>query len=509
MFWSTYSAIGRYGAVLLAVLAFGVSAADAKPSCEALAKAALSNTTILSAEFVAATQATLGDEGGTKSVPVPDLCRVEGRLGAYIHFAVWMPPADKWNGKFAMLGGGGLAGFISYVSMADAAARGYATASTDTGHDRASYTWLNDPERVRDYADRAVHETAIVAKTIIADFYGARATKSLFCGCSNGGRQGMIEAQRYPDDFDGIISGAPAFDYSGLLLTQIWYRNAAFPGAAGSPSLLSSAVVKIVQDAAIAKCDGFDLVKDGVIENPDRCQFDPATVLCTTSATDNCLTPAQVAAVREVYSGVPSLQPGTPRIAGFQPGGETGWAFNTEHPELHPYVQAIFDSVIFHVAHWDWRSLKFPADEKAVDGAFGKMFNADNPDLRRFQAHGGKLIIYQGWNDNLVPPTRPIAYVEDVARSMNADPTPFLRLFMVPGMTHCAGGAGTDVFDKIALLDNWVTHKQAPDRVIASHMENGAVVRTRPLCLYPKVAHWSGHGSTDDAANFTCVDDRK
>jgi feruloyl esterase len=491
------------------MLAFGASPAVAKTSCETLAHTALPGTTILSAQFVPAAQETLGDEGGPRSVPVPDLCRVEGRIGAYIRFAVWMPPADKWNGKFAMFGGGGLAGFISYASMAGAAERGYATASTDTGHDRSDYTWLKDPERVRDYADRAIHQTALMAKDVISAFYGEGATKSLFCGCSNGGRQGMIEAQRYPDDFDGIISGAPAFDYSGLLLTQIWYRHAAYPGAPGTPSLLSTAILKIVKDAVIAKCDGSDLVTDGVIEDPTQCKFDPAVVMCSASAADNCLTPVQVAAVREVYSGVPDLKPGKPRIAGFEFGGETGWAFNTENPELHPYVQAIFDSVIYHVAHWDWRSLKFPADVKVVDSTFGTMFNADNPDLRRFQAHGGKLIIYQGWDDNLVPPTRPISYFEDVGRAMKADPRSFFRLFMVPGMGHCAGGAGTDTFDKISMLDDWVTHKLAPERVIASHMEKGAVVRTRPLCVYPKVARWSGHGSTDDAANFMCADDRK
>ncbi len=481
-----------------------VAPASDGETCEALVKASIAGVRVESAALVPAGHASYSVGGRVVPVEAPEVCRVTGTIEPSIRFAVWMPPSGKWNGKFAMFAEGGLAGSMDYASLAMATSRGYAAAVTNTGHDFSDLTWLKDHERLLDYAYRAVHETAVTAKVLIGRFYNTPKLTSLLEGCSNGGRQGLMEAQRFPDDFDGVISGAPALDYSGILMTHSRYHLATLLDTGAKPADLSASVLQRVHDAAIAKCDEQDGVKDGIIEDPRSCRFDPASLVCRAGNTTDCISAEQARAFQEIYDGVPGT--GTKRIAGFEPGSEPNWAMFTEDPNLHPYVAAIFADLVFKDPHWNWRQIKYPRDGVRIDRTLKATLNADDPDLSRFAARGGKLIVYQGWADNMVPPRRTIAYYEDAAKLTKTDPNGFFRLFMIPGMSHCAGGPGADTFDKLALIDSWVTTGQPPQSFAASHVDQATatVTRTHRICAFPAVAKWDGTGDPNKAESYAC-----
>ncbi len=470
-------------------------------SCGDLAHLALPNTKITSAKFVPAGDFRLPDTDPAKTLVVSDFCRVEGLIAPTIKFEVWLPPKDKWNGRFQMFGGGAAAGYIAYGQMGEAVNSNYATAATDTGHVESDLTWMRIHGRVVDYAYRAIHLTAVRAQTIVSNFYHSPAQASYFVSCSNGGRQGLMEAQRYPKDFDGIVANAPIYDFTGMLASQLWFLHSSYVGHRGG---LSAQQLKLVQDAALAACDELDGVKDGVIEDPRECKFDPKVLQCSAGQTNNCLTSDQVEAIREIYSGPHDPRTGKAIIAGFLPGAEGGWARFTASDELNPIVSTIFRSMVFQNPNWDWHTFDFGSDQDRTEQVLSKMFDAIDPDLKTFKDRGGKIIIFHGWSDPIVPPLMTIKYYEQVGAAMRTDPSDFFRLFLVPGMLHCGGGAGTDRFDAIGTLDSWVSRKQAPDRIVASHYANGDVVRTRALCPYPQVSRWDGVGSTDAATSFIC-----
>jgi feruloyl esterase len=500
----------------------------AAQDCPSLAKLPLASTTITRAESAPA--GSFQPPAG-KAIPnLPAFCRVAGVMrpspDSAIQFEVWMP-ASAWNGRFQGVGNGGFAGAINYQQMGDAVAHGYTTAATDTGHQAtmADAAWARaHPEKIVDFGYRAIHEMTVNAKTIIRAFYGEGPGHSYFSSCSNGGRQALMEAQRYPDDYDGIIAGAPANYWTHLLANSVWDLL-----ALQGDGYIPSKKLPAIQGAALAACDALDGVTDGVIENPSRCHFDPAVRECQGAETDSCLTAAQVTALKKLYAGG-RLADGKRLFPGYAPGGEAGpggWAVWITGPAperslMFAFGTQFFKNMMFGDPAWDYRTFNVDRDTKAADEKFAPILNATNPDLRRFRARGGKLILYHGWSDAAIAPQNTIDYYESVAAKMGARRTQeFVRLFMVPGMQHCFGGAGPSSFGQLgvaggdadhdvdAALERWVEKSVAPERIVAAKRKSdfdpqSEVLRTRPLCAYPAVARYQGSGSTDDAANFVC-----
>jgi feruloyl esterase len=504
------------------------SVAFAAQDCPSLAKLTLPSTTISRAESVPA--GSFQPPTGRAIPSLPAFCRVAGVIApspdSSIQFEVWMP-ASGWNGRFQGVGNGGFAGSISYQQMGDAVAHGYTTASTDTGHQAtfSDASWARaHPEKIADFGYRAIHGMTANAKTIIRAFYGEGPRHSYFSACSNGGRQALMEAQRYPDDYDGIIAGAPANYWTHLLANSVWNLL-----ALAGDGYIPSKKLPAIQSAALAACDALDGVTDGVIENPSRCHFDPATLACAGAETDSCLTAAQVTALKKLYAGG-QLAGGKRLFPGYEPGGEAGpnaWAvwITGSAPErslLFAFGTQFFRNMMFDNPAWDYRTFDADRDTKAADEKLASILNATDPDLRRFQARGGKLILYHGWSDAAIAPGNTIHYYESVAAKMGArQERAFVRLFMVPGMQHCFGGAGPSSFGQLSVaggdadhdidvaIERWVETDIAPERIVAAKHKNdfdpkSEVLRTRPLCAYPATAHYTGSGSTDDAASFVC-----
>jgi len=498
-------------------------------SCESLAKLSLPHTTIAAAEARPAAEFALP---GIKPLPnLPAFCRVTGSLkpsaDSDIRFEVWLPAAN-WNGKFQGIGNGGYAGSISYGGLADAIRHGYATASTDTGHeDRGeSARWaLHHPEKVIDFGYRAIHETAVTAKAVMAAFYGEAPKRSYFNSCSNGGRQALMEAQRFPSDYDGIIAGAPANNWTYLLSSAAFGINHLLGDAA---SYIPAAKLPAIQAAALAQCDSKDGVRDGVIENAAACRFEPGVLLCKGEESDACLTGPQLSALRAVYGGMKNAQ-GKVIFPGLSPGGEAepgGWRswITGDAPQkssMYNYGTQFFMNMVFNDPAWQFRSFQVDRDLKIAEERVGKYLNARDPDLSAFQKRGGKLILFHGWSDAAIPAANAIEYYNSVQGKLGAAKAgDFVRLYMVPGMEHCGGGTGPNVFGQAGTpagdrfhnidtaLEAWVEQGTAPHEIIATKFKNNdpklAVERTRPLCMWPEVAKYKGSGSTDEAANFSC-----
>lgn len=493
------------------LLALAASLPLAAATCDSLASLAIPHATISAAAPVPAGAYTAED--GSKLQNLPAFCRVAGTLrpsaDSDIRFEIWMP-AEKWNGKFEGVGNGGFAGVISFGTMAAALRAGYATASTDTGH-RAGGTdasWaLGHPEKVVDFGYRAIHETAVTAKAAITAFYGGAPKRSYFSSCSNGGRQALMEAQRFPADYDGIIAGAPANYWSRLMANAMYITQAlTAEGAWISPAKLDA-----IERAAIAACDAKDGVADGVIDSPGQCGFKPASMLCRDADSDSCLTAPQVAALEKVLGGIRGTKgqifPGYVVGGITGPGGWSAWITGAAAGKslMYAFGSNYYANMVYGDKAWDFHTFLPDRDTQKGDAAARSM-NATDPDLSRFAARGGKLILYHGWSDAAITPLSTIEYYTKIRR-----PESFVRLFMVPGMQHCGGGPGPNDFgagpgatgdalhDIDTALERWVEQGVAPGQLIAKKGNT-----TRPLCPYPRVATYLGSGSTDDAANFTC-----
>ncbi len=516
--------------VLLALAGFPLPAA-AQQTCEKLSALKLPDTTILSATTVPAGPFKVMQIPGLPPQPSPDLpafCRVTGSIkptsDSDIRFEVWLP-ASGWNGRFQQMGNAGFAGLILPLFLTRPLAEGYAVAATDGGHQGLGGAWaIGHPEKVVDLAYRAVHLTAGRSKEVIKAFYGSSPKYSYFNGCSEGGREALMEAQRYPEDFDGIISGNPGHVWNHLFFSSIWNERAFQNAEVG---YVPPAKFAMVQAAAIAACDDKDGVKDGIISSPLSCNFDPASLLCKGAETENCLTAAQVAAFKKVYAGPRNPRTGEQINFGIEPGVEALLAPLSLAPgarRVPGHADTFFGGTMFEDPKWNPDTLNFDQDVAAADKKLG-FFNATNPDLARFQARGGKLLHYHGWSDQGLPPRTSIAYYESVlARSKGLKNTQrFYRLFLPPGMNHCFGGPGPNCFGNVLspkppqssaetdiqkALEQWVEKGIAPDKIIATKYQDDdpkkGVVMTRPLCPYPQEARWTGKGSTNDAANFTC-----
>ncbi|MEI9811188.1 MAG: tannase/feruloyl esterase family alpha/beta hydrolase [Acidobacteriota bacterium] len=437
---------------------------------------------------------------------LPRFCRVVATLtpskDSDIKVEVWLPAAG-WNNKYEAVGGGGWAGVISYSAMAQAIERGYASSSTDTGHVGGRGTFaLDHPEKLIDYAYRSEHEMVVKAKKVIEAFYGSPIKYSYWVGCSTGGKQGLTEAQRYPMDFDGIVAGAPANYMIHLHAWSIWVYQAAHK----TPnSFLEPAHLQTLHAAALKACDALDGVTDGVIENPMKCKFDPAVTACANGVTTGCLNPDQIAAAKQIYSSATNPRTKAEVFPPLQPGSELQWTILAGRQPADVAADT-FRFIMYKDPNWDAMKLNFDADIERADKIDGHMNNATNPDLGKFFGHKGKLLMYHGWNDQLIAPQNSINYYSSVAKKLGgvAKIDQSMRLFMAPGMTHCNGGEGPSSFDALTLMEQWVEQGKAPDKMIASHSTAGQMDRTRPLCAYPKEAVYSGSGSTNEAANFSC-----
>ena len=498
----------KFFAALLAIFAFGVRTTNAAP-CENLASVSLANGTITSAESVAAgafTPPADAPPSAAKYGQVPAFCRVTATLApspdSDIKIEVWMP-ASGWNGKLQAVGNGGWAGVISYPALAAGVAGGYASASTDTGHrgNTAKFT-LGHPEKVVDMAYRAVHEMTVQAKAITKAYYGGDPKLSFWNGCSTGGRQGITEAAKYPGDFDAIVAGASAINWVHLHIARL-ALNTIVNRSEGSA--IPPAKFQMIQDAVLQACDALDGVKDGVIENPARCHFDPKVLACKGADGPACLTPAQVETARAIYASIKNPRTGADVLPGLlQPGSELGWAI-LAGPEPLRYAVETYQYLVFKDPNWDWHRFNPATDIDLALNIDDGLLDYTNSDLKPFFARGGKLLMYHGWADPQVSPMNSVNYFGDVTKKLGPGVVgKSIQLYMVPGMNHCQGGPGTDSFDKMAAIEEWVAKGAAPDQIIASHRTAGNVDRTRPLCPYGKVATYSGSGSTDDAANFSC-----
>jgi hypothetical protein len=454
---------------------------------------------------------TFTPPGGMPLNNLPAFCRVSLLIKPQINIEVWLPMA--WNERFQAVGGGGYAGAISWGALATAIRNGYATASTDTGHNGATQPGgsfaLNadgtvNNRLIEDFAFRSLQQLTIQSKELIRTFYAERPKYSYWNGCSTGGRQGLIQAQRLPGGYDGILAGAPAINWDRFIPAELW-PQVVMQQEAGGP--VAACKLNMVTNAAIAACDNFDKVIDGVLEDPRQCRFDPIALQCSATATPDCscLTPKEVVAVRKVWDGPRSsdgnrlwygLTRGTP-IGALS--GTTPFPISTDH----------FRYWVERETTFDWHKLDYAAFEAEFQKSrtlLNRVIGSDDPDLRQFHRDGGKVLMWHGLSDQLIFPEGTIDYYERVIDRTGSlkETQNFARLFLAPGVGHCGGGTGPGNFDLFAELVKWVESGQAPERVIASRMQNNQVVRSRPLCAYPKVASYTGTGSTDDAKNFLC-----
>jgi feruloyl esterase len=449
--------------------------------------------------------------GGNAFASLPAFCRVAATLSptsdSDIKIEVWLPAAASstgaaggggWNGKLQAVGNGGWAGNVSYPAMATALAAGYATVSTDTGHVGGNAGFMvGHPEKLVDFEERAVHEMTVTAKAIAAAYYGSTPQRSYFNGCSTGGRQALTEAQRYPLDFDAIVAGAPANFAKRQTFGQVWLWQATHKDEA---SLLTPDKFAVLHKAVVEQCDALDGVKDGVLENPTKCKFDPGVVLCKSGDAPDCLTGPQVEAARKIYAGASHARTHEVLYPGLEPGSELGWNMSVAARPVG-YAEDFFKYIVFKDEKWDPKTLNYDVDVVTTDKTPTGL-NAVDANLNRLVDHGGKLLIYHGWSDPGIPPSNSVDYYQSVLKATkNARDS--VRLFMVPGMAHCGGGDGTSSFDMVAAVDAWVATKMAPSTIPASKT-GGTIPRTRPLCAYPAVATYKGTGSTDEAANFVC-----
>ena len=440
--------------------------------------------------------------------PTPESCRVAATLrpssDSEIKMELWMPPASNWNGKYQAVGTGAFNGTINTGALTTAVARGYAASSTDTGHTGPSASFgLGHPEKVIDFGWRAVHETAVASKAIIAAYYGGAPKFSYFNGCSAGGRQAMQEAQRFPGDFNGIIAGAPGLDWTGRAAQA---NRIAKHLEQNEAARLGQAQRQLLHTAVVNACDLHDGVKDGVIENPKRCTFDPAVLACKGSDTASCLTQAQVETAKMIYSA--AVNPKSKRtINGLAPGSELGWTDLGWTASARATGLDQFRYLVFADPAWTVQQFNFEADIARAEERDNNTLNALDTNLQSFFSRGGKLIQYHGWSDPQISPLNTTDYYDRVVQTLGGRNKVHdsYRLFMAPGMGHCSGGEGPNTFDMVTALERWVEGGVAPAQVTATLSRPAArLVRSRPLCPYPEVAVYSGSGSTDESKNFTC-----
>ena len=518
--------------LVCSVLAFG------DDSCEKLGGAKIPGTTITLAQNIAA-GTFAGPPAPFSEIDVsafykslPAFCRVVAEAkptaDSDIKLEVWLP-ASGWNGKLEGIGNGGFAGLIDYVQIGMAMSKGYAATATDTGHTGSPVDArfaLGHPEKVIDFGHRGIHEMTRVAKDLAKSFYGKAPQHSYFAGCSDGGREALMEAQRYPADYDGILAGAPANYWTALLSTAAWDTQALTLDAA---SFIPQTKIPMIAAAVNAACDELDGVRDGILNDPRQCHFDPATIQCKAGEdSDKCLTAPQAAALKAIYASLHDSH-GREIFPGFLPGaedGQGGWGIWITGPAPAKSLMAFFgigyfSNMVYEKPDWDYKTFTVDAGLKLAEEKTASALNATDADLKAFKARGGKLILYHGWDDPAISAVNTVNYYQSVVAKMGqGDADSFVRLYMVPGMQHCSDGPGTDSFGQVgklifddpahsvdAALEQWVEKGAAPGTIIASKYAGDDKTHaklTRPLCAYPQAAKYKGSGDTNDAANFVC-----
>ncbi len=516
--------------VVLSVSAMGF----AQGACERLATLTIPNATVTTAQTVAA-GSFVGPPAPFSGVDVsalykslPEFCRVVAEAkptsDSDIKMEIWLP-VSGWNGKLQGIGNGGFAGLVDDMQLSLAVKAGYAATATDAGHAGGDAAWaVGHPEKVVDFGHRGIHEMTRVAQAVVRAYYSKAAQRSYFAGCSDGGREALMEAQRYPEDYDGILAGAPANYWTRLVTMAAADTHMMMEDTA---SFIPAAKIPVIAAAVNAACDEKDGVKDGILNDPRQCKFDPTTIECKAGEeSEKCLTTGQAASLKKIYAGLRDSR-GNVLFPGYLPGAEDGrggWALwitgRAPGTSLMAFFgKGYFSDFVYEKPDWDFKSFSVDAALKAAEEKTAAALNATDPDLKKFKARGGKLILYHGWDDPAIPALNTVNYYDSVVQKMgqhNADS--FIRLYMAPGVQHCGGGPGPDSFGYVgstdpshsmnSALEQWVEKGAAPSTIIASKHEGQDrqhAVMTRPLCPYPQAAKYKGSGDTNDAANFECV----
>ena len=483
-------------------------------SCGELAKLNLPTTTITAADDIAAgtfvpPPGAFGPPAPPGAPPpyagLPSFCRVAGTItpapGSEIRFEVWLP--KTWNGRFVGIGNGGTAGFIFYPDMAGPLTRGYAVAGTDTGHSGglADWSFVGHREKLIDYGYRAIHEMTAKSKAVVEAYYRTAAKQSYWNGCSAGGRQGLVEANRFPEDYEAIIARAPANNPPVQGVREVLVQQA----TTDRIEPLTPDKLKLVTEAAIAACDAADGVRDRTVTDPMACTFDPGVLACKAGDQPDCLTARQVARVRQIYRGVQDPRSGAQIFPGMLPTSEVDWVPPPFVSEVAAIGTNYFRQVVFRDPKWDPFQLDLGADVARARTADGGSIAMTDADLHAFVRRGGKLLLWHGWSDGSIPPHNTINYYNDLMSTLGSgQPHDQVRLFMAPGVQHCGGGEGAWQVDFLAIIEDWVQRGKAPERVVASRPLEGGGSHSRPLCPYPQVATYTGQGSADEAGNFVC-----
>lgn len=511
---------------LLLLLAFlPTGRAPAATPCADLARGTVADTAIISAAPVAAGSRFADPERGPVALDRA-VCRIVARVstrpGERVGIELWMP-LSGWNGRLEGLGSGGFGGVIFYAALAEAVARGFAAVTTDTGHVGgtrgrigAVLGWARDPVQLRDWGHASVHVMTLAARRLVAGFYGRPAVRAYFVGCSTGGAEAMEEAEFFADDYDGIVAASPGQDYAHLMESFLW---AAMLPARDPAALLPAGKLALLNHAVLRACGGPVAEASGVLLDPPSCRFAPQRLLCRGADDATCLTRLQAEEAQRLYSPVRDPVSRIVLYPGFARGSESEWRL-IQGALIPDYAQPLLANAVFGDPRWDWRGFDFHRDARRVDQGLARLIDADDPDLSRFAAHGGRLIMTQGWSDALNAQTLPIAYYDSVVlRERSATATEaFFRLFMIPGMSHCGHGPGPRTIggdqraatpdprhDVLAALIAWVEQGQAPQRLVAERRDGGRTTLALPVCPYPQATVYRD-GDPARATSYRCLD---
>jgi len=511
-----------------AILAFANPAAAAE--CGELADLDIGKGMVTSATLVAAGEfepppTPFGPPPGVSGSPyegLPEFCQVEATLtptsDSEIKIVIWLP-AGNWNGKFVGIGNGIWAGQLSISQMVDPLSRGYAVATTDTGHTGTGMSGefaVGHPEKLIDFGHRAVHEMTVTAKTAIRAYYGADPTHSLWNSCSTGGRQGVMEAYRYPGDYDVISAMAPANPMSDLM-TQSMFAGYYPPRT--PDNTLTAPILQLIHQAALKECDADDGLADGIISRPDACGFDPATIECKPGESEGCITSGQLETIRAVYAGVTDPRSGAQILPGWPIGSEVQLSFIIGGEQPFPVAFTYFTLLVHgDDPEWDWKAMDYAREVYVSREYGGEILDVPHDGLGAFFDRGGRLLLSHGWSDGLIPATNAVKFYRGLYHSLPLGQAQNqLRLFMVPGMNHCGGGDGATQFDTLGIIDQWAESGVAPNRIVAKREGGGAggppgappapelPPISRPLCPYPQFPQYAGEGDEADEASFACA----
>lgn len=510
------ASVPKIGLLTAVWAGFAYTPAARAATCESLSSVSIPNTTVTKTELVAAGAFPAppgrgGGEGGrARFDDLPAFCRVAATArptsDSEIKIEVWLP-TTTWNGKLRGTGNGGLGGGagVGVGALAAGVRGGYTTVGSNTGHDGDASYALNHPEKIIDFGYRSAHEMTVTAKALIVAFYGNAPKFSYMAECGGGSIAALSEAQRYPADYDAIAAGGFGADLTHHTAGQLWIWQATHKDAA---SYIPPEKYPTLHQAALDKCDAADGAKDGVISDPAHCNFDPGIIECKGADGPNCLTAPQVEAAHKIYAGPKNPRTGKQVFSPLYPGSELGWA-QLAGPRPLGIATDFFKYFAFKDPNWDYntRPINFDSDIELANKPENLPVDAMDPDLRKFMSRGGKLLLFNGWNDTSIPPGVAVDYYKSVlaktgARTVQSD----MRFFMAPDMGHCPGTNGADAynFDSLSLIVDWKENGKAPDQLVTTHFKDGKEAGTRLACRYPDVPTYKGAGSTDDAANFTC-----